>query len=347
MARSENDDARIVSAVYSTLSGEAVGRAVEASYPLAPVAECRLLLRGRNDVYELRRADGLRCIVRVSPHRRSGDVNVGYELALLAHLKRAGLAVASVRFSKLGESSIEIAAVEGARALVVFDLLSGEAPSDHLSDFALMGAGLSRIHGAAEHYRGPSSVHRLDVEHLVRRPLRRVLSLPTVDDPMREAFSGLATELAQEIDRRKNLSLVTCHGDYCVPNVLVDTLPTGERSAACFDFEDGGPGYLAYDLATFLWGELVQTDTLAVTDLVRERWTHFLDGYRQVAPLAGPDLEATGQFVLARHFWWMGECASHVEEVGTQDMPLRWLRAQLATLQAWQTSLVKSLPEAR
>jgi Ser/Thr protein kinase RdoA (MazF antagonist) len=274
--------------------------------------------------------------VRISPLRAPGESNVEYEVALLAHLKRAGASVAAASPSNSGDLSIEVRAAEGARKLVVFEYVSGDEPGDNLANIALIGEGLARIHVLGQSYSGPSSVCPIDADHLVQRRLRRLLSFPVVDEALRDGFTRIADELARDVASRASLSQVVCHGDCHPGNVLMQRSSKDEWVASFFDFEDGGHGYLAYDLSVFLHSELVAIDAAMPTEPVRDRWKHFLDGYRRVARIPEADLDAIPSFLSARHIWWMGAFAGRADDWGTQMMPLPWLRKQVERLSAWR-----------
>jgi Ser/Thr protein kinase RdoA (MazF antagonist) len=133
------------------------------------------------------------------------------------------------------------------------------------------------------------------------------------------------------------LAQVTCHGDCHGGNTFMTDAPNGGRQAAFFDFDDAGPGYLAYDLAVYLWACLLQTEMAASDADLRERWTHYIEGYRRRRAIADVDYQAIAAFVSLRHFWFMGEYASRVPEWGTEAFSTAWLRRQVKLLDKWAT----------
>ena len=100
--------------------------------------------------------------------------------------------------------------------------------------------------------------------------------------------------------------------------------------AAFFDFDDGGPGYLAYDLAVFLWAR--------VSFQRREHamWHAFIEGYRSVRPISEADFEAARLFVPIRHIWLLGEYASRVVECGTEIVPADLIVRELEFMRTWE-----------
>src|SRR6266700_574687 len=68
---------------------------VSAHYDLPGSIECKLLLRGWNDTFEIRTKDGERFIFRISKRRARGDADVASETAFLAYLDSEGIPVAA------------------------------------------------------------------------------------------------------------------------------------------------------------------------------------------------------------------------------------------------------------
>lgn len=111
----------------------------------------------------------------------------------------------------------------------------------------------------------------------------------------------IASRTANAIDAFGNLTWTYCHGDGHGFNARITT-------RVFFDFDDGGLGYLAYDLSVFLWAEVSFGRKLT------PMWDSFIEGYRAVRPIAPYDFEAAQRFVIVRHFWLMGEYASRTQE---------------------------------
>ena len=64
------------------------------------------------------------------------------------------------------------------------------------------------------------------------------------------------------------------------------------------DADDAGPGFLAYDLCVLPWSYLSRNNLKELDDTLRERWAHYLRGYRMgggaVMTLAGVSLAQLG-----------------------------------------------------
>ena len=95
-----------------------------------------------------------------------------------------------------------------------------------------------------------------------------------------------------------------CHGDALGSNAhLAGPLETG--TITHFDFDECGPGWQVYDLATFRW-IVVRRFSAADADA---RWQAYLRGYLQVRAIPELDLTAVPLFVAIREIWLMGQHA--------------------------------------
>ncbi len=146
----------------------------------------------------------------------------------------------------------------------------------------------------------------------------------------RDALAGLASRLAARVEALDGLSWTRCHGDCHGLNARIATAGPQAGEATFFDFDDGGFGYLAYDLAVHLWAQ---------ASFRRQRiamWHAFIDGYRSVRPIAAADLDAVDLFVPIRHVWLMGEMAGRLDEWGSEGMSAAWLDRQVGLLRSWE-----------
>ena len=314
---------------HTILSGEAITQALsECREDLGTIQQCELLRRGFNEVYDIRAEKG-RFVARLSALRARGPANVEYELSLLAHVHCHGGNVAV----GIGEA-VQLALPEGVRELVVFRHLEGDAP-DAPQDFVPTGEELARIHQASNGYAGPASRYSLDLHHLLERPLVWLMGAPTMDEGLKDDFEALAKEVSQAVGGGKGLAQVACHGDCHGGNNFIQHAVDGSQRAAFFDFDDAGPGWLSYELAVLLWGQLPRRVESEINSEVAAKYQAFLAGYRRVAPLPTADLEAVPYFLVARNIWLLGEYASRRHHWGSQALPTAWLRKQIPVMWNW------------
>lgn len=327
------------SIAQTTPTGAAIAQAVMAGWAhLGSVAHCVLLRRGLNHVYDVQFASGLRTIARLCADRPRGVPNLAYETALLTHLHAQGVAVAAPVPASNGAFHVALDLPEGARALLLFDFLPGDPPGESLADIAATGKGLALLHRAAESYQGPASLYGLEVPQILDSALQRMLAAPTMDAALGREFTTLADDLRARFAALPALTRVHYHGDCHGSNNFVtagDGGADGDRIARFFDFDDAGPGLLAYELGVYLWVLLPRSPDTPLTATVLERWQRYLAGYASVRAVPGADLEAMGPCLALRHFWIMGEYAGRIPVWGTQAMPTHWLRKQPSLMRAW------------
>lgn len=332
-------------AVYSTVSATSIAQTVDQHYRLGPVGHCRLFTRGFNDTYELEGVGGRRYMARLCDHRFRGPANVDYETAFLRHLQRCGLTVGAPVDDRHGQLWRMLDAPEGPREFAVFERLDGRMPlaklrrtgkpdEQTLADVAALGRSLARIHVAGDTYEGPASRYRLDAEHLLENPLVQILAV--VDKPLaadvREVGGMLRARLA---DCAPDLSVGHCHGDNHGANTLISDGPDGAPVVGWFDFDDGGPGLLAYDFATFLWTFLTFTRNADMGDASRPLWPAFIAGYREARPIPDPDFAAIGLLVSIRHINFIGQYASRIPQWGAGLVSDDWIRREFDLVRKW------------
>jgi Ser/Thr protein kinase RdoA (MazF antagonist) len=315
---------------YATATADAVAAFVVAKYDLPAPQECSLLQRGFNDSFAIRTPDQTRYILRMSGRRRRGDADVDAETRYLAYLDSAGVPVATAVPTRDGPLFCQAAMPEGPRPAVLFRHAEGRPPKlDTAEDARAQGLTLARLHNAAENFADrEAGRYRLDLNHLLHRPVAAVSELKDIKEESRRYFSELASRLDASVGALRDLSWTRCHGDCHGFNAHLITEGPQAGQAKFFDFDDGGFGYLAYDLAVHLWAQL---------SFERRRhamWFAFIDGYRSVRPIAPADFDAVALFVPIRHIWLMGEYAGRVAEWGTTATA--WLDQQQDFLRAWE-----------
>jgi Ser/Thr protein kinase RdoA (MazF antagonist) len=321
---------------HTTAATISIARWVEQHFGFS-VQQCHLIRRGLNDNYALRSADGTRYVARLYSIRPRGGFNVDFEVALLAHLAAKGVGVAAPVLAADRRAHIQLQFPEGPRALALFHHAEGAIP-DTLDEFELTGRTLARIHEAARDYAGPPSQYMLDGHHLAGRTLVYLKAYPELGAELLETYHRLVHRLLEELAAAEGgLTRVVCHGDTHGFNNHVDTDAAGTKKAVFFDFDDAGPGFLAYDLSVLPWSYLFRKGLKAPDDTLRERWMHYLRGYRAGGgEVSEFDLAALPLFIQLRHLWNLGEAAGRLHHWGTNSVPLDWLGKQVEVFEAWR-----------
>jgi len=177
---------------------------------------------------------------------------------------------------------------------------------------------------------GDKGRYRLDCDYLLRRPLSDILALEDLSDSVRTGFVDLTTRLSSALAKWDGLSWTRCHGDCHGYNAHIALQGPHAGQAVFFDFDDGGPGFLAYDLAAFLHA------CVLFEQKQHAFWHAFIEGYRSIRELSHADFEAVHLFVLFRHLWLFGEYASRIHEWGQQAVPGDWVAKQLDFMLLWE-----------
>lgn len=321
----------------STPTAASIATLVQARYDFGEVVESEFLRRSFNQVYRLSFASGQRVVVRLCGERPRGAPNVQFEAAALAHWARLGCRVSRCLPAADGAFAIDVLLPEGLRALMVFDYLEGEFTGDRMDDIKAFAQGLAALHGKGESYEGPTSRYGLDLDDLLLRPLEGLLRAPTMTAELAQQFETLGRRLHDDILAMGVLTRVLCHGDAHGNNNFVVNDSQGRREAVFFDFDESGPGYLAYELAVYPWNLHPRTPDGVLSDKASAQWRQFISAYREVNPVAEVDLMAIPRFMAVRQFWLLGEYAGRVPVWGSQAMPTDYLRRQVTMLRMWET----------
>ena len=243
---------------YATASAEAVAELGAARFGLPRPVRCGLLSRGFNDCFDLTANDGRRYVLRISGRRLRGVADARSETGFLRHLAAEGILVSTPAPSIDGSFWTAATLPQGVCPIVLFHYVEGRSPDPQsLADARAHGVTLARIHNAAVSFTQETPCrYRLDLEHLLHRPLRAILGLDGLSEATRTGLSELGQRLTDEIAAHGDLETTYCHGDCHGYNAHIVTDGPRVGEAAFFDFDDGGPGYLAYDLAVFLWARV-------------------------------------------------------------------------------------------
>jgi Ser/Thr protein kinase RdoA (MazF antagonist) len=146
----------------------------------------------------------------------------------------------------------------------------------------------------------------LDLSYLIDEPLKYVKPLFVHRTDDFEYLDSIGGRLKSGIDgllQKRIPEYGYCHGDHHGANVHQDE----NGKMVIFDFDCGGYGWRAYDVAVFLW-QLTIALGWGRTGKARttRRWNAFLEGYCSIRPLTENELAATRLFVPIRNIWMLG-----------------------------------------
>lgn len=321
----------------STPTAASIAVLVQEHYALGKVVESEFLRRSFNQVYRLGLASGQRVVARLCAERPRGEPNVLFESAALDHWAQVGCAVARCLPTADGQVAMQVPLPEGPRALMLFEHLEGEFTGESAEDIQAFAQGLASLHISGESYQGPPSAYCLDLDYLLLRPLEGLLRAPTMTAELRPQFEMLGHRLHDEISALGDLSHVLCHGDAHGSNNFIVLDAKGQRKAVFFDFDEAGPGFLAYELAVYPWSLCPRIPDGVLSEKAKTQWRNFISAYRDTNPVADVDLFAIARFMAVRQFWLLGEYAGRIPVWGSQAIPTDYLRRQVTMLRNWES----------
>ncbi|HLN65349.1 MAG TPA: phosphotransferase [Symbiobacteriaceae bacterium] len=317
--------ADLFAVTQSLLAPAAIGAEVARAYDLPAPVRCTFLTPGINDTYRVE-AGGTPYILRVYRAGWRTPAEIDWELALLRHLEQSGVAVSVPIARRDGTWRLEFAAPEGARQAVLFSFAPGKVLAYNEEDALRYGSLVADLHTAMDGFTTELPRFHLDREHLLEQPLRTIRPHAERHGSWEFYAREGARMGAQLSELEPLLTWGICHGDLHGHNVH----QTEEHQLTLFDFDCGGPGLRAYDLAVYRWAVRMHARTA-------EPWEAFLRGYQSRRPLGQADLEAVPLFVRIRTLWLLGLYAGQVEQRGTAfiEQGLTWT---VNTLQKWESS---------
>jgi Ser/Thr protein kinase RdoA (MazF antagonist) len=293
--------------IASILAPEALVKNVLPCFGIGTVKDCQFYSGGFNHTYRIKSSEGITYYLRAYRSKWRTLADICYELDVLNHLKGKGYPAIQPIPDKDGHYFYAVPAPEGTRYLVLFT----EAPGGEVSyenepaeKAQRYGWAVANLHNALEDFSSPHSRFRLDLDHFIDQPLSNIqpFLVKRPDDwKYLLHFSGLLRQRILAMPAEL-LEQGACHGD--LQGYHANLAPDG--TLTFYDFDCGGYGFRAYDLAVFLW-------CCRLEDAVAARWQPFLKGYQETRHIHQRDMEAVPLFVCARYLWHMG--------VHTQNSP--------------------------
>ena len=188
-----------------------------------------------------------------------------------------------------------------------------------------LGPLLARLHAVSDAWERPARFTRpaWDAEGLLgARPLwGRFWEHPHLAPPERALLAEVRERAAAELSARApELDYGLIHADCIGENILLDA----KGAPMLIDFDDGGPGFRAFELATFLMRFLDAPDhgTLRAA---------LLDGYGAKAATA----EALDLFLLLRALSYVGWIVPRLDEPGGAERSARAIALALPLARAY------------
>lgn len=313
----------------SFINHKEIARAVSRLYGLHAVY-CQLITATSRDVY-LVTSTGSRHILTIYQHAQHTKEEVAAEWRFLNYLAANGVAVAPPVATSSGEQVIEFLAPEGTRMAVLSEYVEGENLRRRPSAEAVYSYGrtIAQIHKFSD-----------QMPFVLQRPENNIRAI--IDQAI-DAFAAEALGRTDDLAYLRHCAQVLCakveqlpaeqpwygfiHGDVIRANALVSAL----GQVTVIDFELCGPGWRAYDVASYL-------HTIRTTPEEYEFEEAFLHGYSAVRPLHSLELELLPVFEAVRAIFSIGIPAANIHHWGSAyfyaylDDSLHRLRSSMARL---------------
>jgi Ser/Thr protein kinase RdoA (MazF antagonist) len=312
--------------IASILSPEALIKDVLPGFGINAVSECKFYSAGFNHTYRIKTREGVLYYLRAYRQKWRSLADIQYELDVLNHLAQKGFpAIHPVPYVD-GQYFCSVSAPEGTRYLVLFT----EAPGREISydikpaeTAQSYGQAVAAMHNALEDFASPHLRFHLDLEHFIDQPLSNIqpFLVKRLDDWKYVLHFGELLRQRILAMPAKLLEQGYCHGD--LQGYHANLAPDG--TLTFYDFDCGGYGYRAYDLAVFLW-------CCRLENAVALRWEPFVNSYRENRLIRERDLQAVPLFVCARYLWHIGVHTQNSPDWGIDFLNDRYFDAHIKDL---------------
>ncbi len=294
----------------SFIDGDALARVIEQEYDFGSIATCHIftkMLRSQdNDHYKVVTSNGDILVARVyqrGEHLDRQQSDYEYELDWLNFLKENDLPVSYPLRRRDGGFLGSVLAPEGLRYYALFSFARGTKLSvKNEEQLFITGQNMAKIHLVSNGYESPYERKPLDLDYLVDKPVARIhkfwhnnpskaAQLDLIEISAEEAKAELELLFANEEYTEDSWGPIG--GDFHTANVYFDE----NNKPTFFNFDLCGPGWRAFDIATFLLN----------TDLMHQNSADaseaFFAGYYSIRPLSNNEHQAISPFLTIRRIW--------------------------------------------
>lgn len=290
----------------SFIAADSLAGVINDEYDLGSAAECKLfskLLRTQDNDHYLVQAGNDKFVARVyqlGKHLEREESDYQYELDWLQFLHEQGQPVAYPIVRRDGTFLGQLNAPEGPRYYALFSFAPGRPMrvADREELFSL-GSHMARIHLVSNNFQTPYSRQPIDLEYLIDRPVERLNTFWEHSraedlDLLQSAAAEAKAEIQAILDNEEFTtdSWGPIGGDFHSAN----TFFTEDGQPHFFNFDLCGPGWRAYDIASF-----VQNANLF--QLGEDASDAFFAGYYSVRPLSENEHNAVSAFLTIRRVW--------------------------------------------
>ena len=308
------------------LSPEAIALEVLPEFGLGTHAKCEYYSGGFNHTYRVTAEDGTVYFLRAYRKNWRTLADIQYELDVLQHLHKKNFPAAHPLPTRDGEFYYVVNALEGERYIALFTLAPGPEISYEVDPELVAtryGQAVAKMHNALDDFYSPHPRFQLDLNYFTIQPLKYIepfLQDRPADWRFVKEFAGKLHQQLLELPA-DDLELGFCHGD--LQGYHANVSPDG--TLTFYDFDCGGFGFRAYDLAVFLW-------CCRLEDAVSVRWNPFINAYPENRVISELDIQAIPLFVCARYLWHLGVHAQNSPDWGIDFLNKEYFKDHLGRL---------------
>jgi Ser/Thr protein kinase RdoA (MazF antagonist) len=312
---------------HSVISSTALLPVIVENYEIGVGNVCRFLSNGLNDTYIIKSTTGT-YILRVYKSRWRTESDIAFEVELLHHLKQKDIPV-SVPIAKMdGDYWFEINAPEGKRFSVLFTFAEGSF-SESEETAILYGREVAKMHLAMDDFKPLNERFIIDLDHLLDQPMLSIsnsLAHRQNDIKYLKSLSELLRKRVEDIS--DSLSWGVCHGDLHGGNVYF----CENGTVTHFDFDCGGYGWRAYDIAVFQWAKVRGKSK---EQFENNFWNKYINSYCEHKEISEYEHQAIPLFVAIREIWLMGLHTGNSHIWGSNWQDDRYFDTNLQFLRDW------------
>jgi Ser/Thr protein kinase RdoA (MazF antagonist) len=302
------------------------------AYPVENLCACEVLRLHphQNSTYVLRTAKETSYILRIYGQHWRSPARIFYEISLLQHLAKKGVAVSTALQRRDGQFFAPLLPGKDERYLALFTFAPGErCTGGSLREHQIgyhFGRAVAHLHTAADNFTCPHKPLLHDLNYLLYEPLahlspwlqhrpRDLEYLHTLTERIHRALTPLI---------ETGLNWGVCHGDLPSGNAFI----TNEGLVTFFDFDMCGMGWRAAELSQIREGAAWSNEP--------EIWLHFLEGYQEIRPLRASDREAIPWFVATGPIWYLGDQAQEATHGSGETLPDELVDTMLSFPRRWE-----------
>lgn len=295
-------------------------------------AEIQLIAQRENSVYRVD-VKGKRYALRLHRLGYRTDAELRSELAWMNALSEAGLTVPRAIASTNGNHVETVAGVQ----VDILSWVKGQpfgqrgqplTLRNRPATFRQFGAELARLHALSDAWQAPAGFARSawDREGLVGHQPQwgRFWENPALDGEQARLFLEARNNIASQLAAWDNLDYGLIHADLVPENVMIE-----DDQLTFIDFDDSGPGYRLYDIATALLRHREEADYAELADA-------FLSGYEATRPLQRDRLPL---FFVAKACAYVGWSKDRMHEPANAARNARFIATAMPLVKDWLATL--------